>query len=106
MTYIDPTAARRVTVVSRSQAQDANGDYGAAADTTLHSGIIADIQPAAGKLVREESGFRAETTHLMFTQERFTDIIAMNVVKDGSTEYEVLVAADWREHCEYQLRAL
>jgi len=106
MTYIDPISARRVTVLRRSQSQDSSGDYGAATDTTLYSGVVADIQPAAGKLVREESGFRPETTHLMFTREYLAGIMAMDIVRDGSAEYEVLVPADWREHCEYQLRAL
>ena len=106
MTYIDPKSIRRVTVVRRSQSQDNSGDYGAVTETTLHSGIIVDIQPAGGKLTSSASGFRPETTHLMFTREYFADIAAMDVVKDGAQEYEVLVPADWREHSEYQLRAL
>lgn len=106
MTYIDPKSLRRVTVVRRSQSQDASGDYGAVAETTLHSGVEADIQPADGRLTSSSSGFRPETTHLMFTREYFSDIAAMDVVKDGALEYEVLVPANWREHNEYQLRAL
>lgn len=106
MTYIDPKSIRRVSVVRRSQSQDSSGDYGTVTETTLHSGIIADIQPAGGKLTSSASGFRPETTHLMFTRNYFTDITAMDVVKDGTLEYEVLVPADWREHSEYQLRAL
>ena len=47
MTYIDPKSIRRVTVVRRSQSQDSSGDYGAATDTTLYSGVVADIQPAS-----------------------------------------------------------
>jgi len=106
MTYIDRTSAIRVTVVRRSQAQDANGDYSAATTTTLFSNIVADIQPVSGKLVTDESGFRAETTHLMFLAQKAAGIAAMDIVQHGSQEYEVLVPADWREHNEYQLRAL
>jgi len=106
MTYIDRTSAIRVTVVRRSQSQDANGDYGTASSTTLFYGIIADIQPVNGKLVQQASGFRAETTHLMFLEQNVSGIEAMDIVQHESKEYEVLVPADWREHDEYQLRAL
>ncbi|HOT98862.1 MAG TPA: hypothetical protein PKZ83_17200 [bacterium] len=106
MTFIDRKSARQVTVIRRSQTQDAEGDYGNVAATTIHSGIIADIQPVRGKLIESAAGYRADTTHLMFTQDYFTDILALDIVQDGSTEYEVLVPANWREHTEYQLRIL
>jgi len=106
MTYIDRISAIQVTVVRRSQSQDANGDYGSATSTTLFSNIVADIQPLSGKLARTESGFNPETTHLMFLQQNLSGIEAMDIVQHGSKEYEVLVPADWQEHDEYQLRAL
>jgi len=106
MTYIDRISAIQVTVVRRSQSQDANGDYGSATSTTLFSNIVADIQPLSGKLARTESGFNPETTHLMFLQQNLSGIEAMDIVQHGTKEYEVLVPADWREHDEYQLRAL
>ena len=106
MIYIDRISAIRVTIVRRSQTQDADGDYGSVTSTTLFSDLVADIQPVSGKLVREESGFRADTSHLMFLEQNVSGIAAMDIVQHGSQEYEVLVAADWREHDEYQLRAL
>jgi|GEM_PF-2245356 len=106
MTYIDRKSAIRVTVIRRSQTQDADGDYGAVSATTLFSGLVADIQPVSGKLISNESGFRAETTHLMFLEQKVSGIAAMDIVQYGSIEYEVLVPADWRVHDEYDLRAL
>jgi hypothetical protein len=106
MTFIDRKSMIRVTIIRRSQTQDSDGDYGSVTTTTLHSGIIADIQPVKGRLIESAVGYRADTTHLMFTQENFTDIAAMDIVQYSNAEYEVLVPADWREHSEYQLRAL
>ncbi len=106
MTYIDRISAILVTVVRRSQSQDANGDYGSITSTMLFSGIVADIQPVSGKLVQSESGFNPETTHLMFLEQKVSGIEAMDIVQHGAKEYEVLAPADWREHDEYQLRAL
>lgn len=106
MTFIDRKSSRRVTIIRRSQTQDGEGDYGSVTATTLHSGIIADIQPVKGRLVESAVGYRADTTHLMFTQDYYADLLPLDIVQDGSTEYEVLVLADWREHNEYQLRAL
>jgi len=106
MTFIDRKSMIRVTIIRRSQTQDGEGDYGAVTSSTLYTGVVADIQPAGGKLVKDQSGFRSETTHLMFLQDNLAGIEAMDIIQHGTEEYEVLVPADWREHSEYQLRAL
>ena len=106
MTFIDRKSKRLVTVSALSQTQDSSGDYGTGTYTATHTGIVADIQSINGGLAVTPSGQTVNATHRMFTEQYFSDIVINNKVVDGSKNYLVVFAVDWREHFEYLLREL
>lgn len=106
MTYIDSKSKRIVAILYQSQTQDADGDYGSASETTRHAEVICDIQPWTGDLEQDVSGPEAMATHVMFPEQDYTEIAVHDVVRDGSTDYEVLFVYDYRDCIEILLRKI
>jgi len=106
MRTIDRQSRRIVIILRQAQIQDASGNYGIAAETILHSEVIADIQPVAGNTKLTASGTEPASTHIMFTEERFTDLAEHDVIRDGSDDFEILTISDFQDHNEVLLRKL
>jgi len=106
MAYIDFKSKRIVTVLYQSQTQDANGDYEGTGETTRHTEVVCDIQPWTGDLKQDASGPEAIATHVMFPEQDYTGIAVHNIVRDGSTDYEVLFVYDYRDCIEILLRKM
>lgn len=106
MTYIDRTSRRIVTILYKTQTKDASGNYGAASETTRHANVIMDIQPWTGDAKEEMSGVESEATHVGYPEQHYSDVAVHDIVRDGSTDYEVLFNYNYRSTTELLLKKL
>jgi hypothetical protein len=103
---IEPDLRTTVYVTRAGASQDAGGNY-VSGVTTVASGLAGDIQPASRWSYRSsEQGADYTITHVGFFDVPATVLQPGDTLVDGTAEYAVRNARDFKDHLELDMERL
>ena len=111
MTFIDSIASRTVQIVRKNTGtRDPDTGQFVSSDTTIQSGIVADLQATLKDSIvaKDEKGADIQVDFVLYPQTYLSTafkIFDLVIDDDDQKEYDILNIRDFRDHWELFLRA-